>query len=69
MQKYALKFHMIGGAIITVPNPDISIEDVEEQLAEHGSLSIGSASGEQTLIFRQGVAAICLVHAAPAAAH
>ena len=69
MQKFLLKFHMIGGMIITVPNPDITLEDVEEQLAEHGSLSISSANGDETLIFREGVAAICLARDTPAAAH
>lgn len=69
MEKFLLKFHMIGGATITVPNPDLAIADVEEQLAEHGSLSISSANGDETLIFRQGVAAICLVRDTPAAAH
>lgn len=69
MQKFLLKFHMIGGATITVPNPDLAIADVEEQLAEHGSLSISSANGDETLIFRQGVAAICLVRDPRAAAH
>ncbi|ALF02050.1 MULTISPECIES: hypothetical protein [Salipiger] len=61
MNKFNLKFHMIGGAVITVPSPDLSIDDVEEELREHGVLSISSASGEETVIFRQGVAAICLV--------
>ena len=65
MQKLELKFHLIGGTVVTVPNPDLTLDDVADQLSEYGSISVSSPNGEETLIFRRAVAAICMSHGLP----